>query len=94
MLEAYELGRVLGRREMFAKPMASSVLRPVLLQMEDSVWKQKMVQYVPSVGKHEVHYVDAVGYWLILLDISQNLSYDEETDAEGMVRCLAFSVVF
>lgn len=94
ILEAYELGRVLGRSERFAKPATASVLKPGYFRMEDSMWRQKLIAEVPSVGKHEVHYVNAAGYWLVLMDVAQALAYDAETDEEGMVRCLAFAVVF
>lgn len=84
----------MGRSERFAKPVTTSVPNAGFLRMEDSVWKKKLVQEVPSVGKHEVHYVNDAGYRLVLLEVAQKLSYKEETNEEGMMRCLEFSVVF
>ncbi|CAN8066276.1 unnamed protein product [Agarophyton chilense] len=37
---------------------------------------------VPSVGKHEIHYVNAAWYWLVLMDVAQKLAFDTETDDE------------
>lgn len=48
---------------------------------------------MPLVGKHEAHYINAAGYWLALLEVAQNLAFEKGTDEEGMVRCLAFSIV-
>ena len=94
ILEAYELRRVLGNSEWFAKPPTVSVLRPGYFRMEHSMWPQRLVAEVRSVGKHEVHYVNAAGYWLVLMDVVQKLAYEEGTKEEGVIRFLAFSVLF
>lgn len=88
------MGRVLGRTEMFEKPVTESVPRLGFLHMEYSVWKQMLVHEVPSVVNHEVRNFNAPVYWLILSAFAHKRSYDKETDKECMVRCLAFSVVF
>lgn len=47
-----------------------------------------MVNFSP----HEVHYVNATGYWLVMMDVAQKLAFDEGTIEEGMVSCLASPV--
>ena len=95
ILEAYDAGRALKTGTRFDRPKTHSVLCPGFFRLEDSVWSQKLAEEVPSVGKHEVHYFNAAGYWLVLMDVAQRLAYDDETEGEdSMVMCLAFSIFF
>lgn len=71
ILEACEIGRVFGRSERFSKPVTTSALKAGSFRMANSVWLQRLVEEVPSVGKHEVHYVNASGYWLVLMEVGQ-----------------------
>lgn len=95
IIEAYNVGRELKKGTRFDRPKTRSVLCPGFFRVEETVWTQKLMNEVPSVGKHEIHYVNAAGYWLVLMDVAQKLAYDEETlDDDSMVRCLAFSIIF
>lgn len=94
IMEAYEVGRTLGRSERFEKPRTVSVMKPGYFRLEESFWKQRLIAEVPSVGKHEVHYVNAAGYWQVMAEVAEKVALDEESGEEEMCRCLAFAAVF
>lgn len=77
ILGSYELVRVLGRSERFGKPVTVSVMIPGYFRREDYIWRQKLVGKVPSVGQHEVHYVNESGYWTVMADVAQKLEFAE-----------------
>lgn len=62
--------------------------------MEDGVWKKKLVAEVPSVGKHEMHYLKSAGYWLVMDQTTQRVEKDDGTDEDDMIVCLTFLKIF
>lgn len=41
-----------------------------------------------------MHYVNAAGYWLLMMDTAQKVAFEDGTDEEEMICRMAFSVVF
>lgn len=42
--------------------------------MENSALKQRLVAKVPSVRKHELHFFDAAGYWMVREEVAQEVA--------------------
>lgn len=60
------MGRTLARSERFESPRTVSVMNPGYFLLAEFLWKQKLIGEVPSVGKHEVHYLNSAGYWQVV----------------------------
>lgn len=46
-------------------------MRAGYFSMEDSVWRKRLLDENPSVGKLELKYVNATGYWLLSTGTAQ-----------------------
>lgn len=81
ILGSYELVRVLGRTERFAKPVTVCVRELGYYRMDDSNCRQKLVEVIPSVGKYEVDYVKEAEYGLVRADVARKMElYDVGVD--------------
>lgn len=94
IIEAFKTDRVRGGRERFSMPPSSSIMKPGYFRMEETAWKKRLAEALPSLGKDDVHYVNSAGFWLVLAEIAQRFGTEEETGEDDRPLCLAFSFVF